>query len=117
MSLKVWTLKEILFSTDLNANFSAILAMTVSNEDLTSLTNPPLATFSTALAFKPGSLRVYLSDGPTNDMLRQRRGLNPSEGDYVENLNGDGNGVSFTFNTVVPALGSKLVVDYQKALP
>jgi hypothetical protein len=117
MSLKVWTSKELLFSTDLNASFAAILDMVVSNEDLTAFTDSALITFSTAFAFKPGSLRVFLSDGPSNDMFRQRRGLTPSVGDYVENLDGSGNGISFTFNSIIPDTDSKLVVDYQKALP
>lgn len=115
--MKNWTLKEQLTSTDLNANFTAVLGAAVYNEDLSAYTNGSDITFSTLNGYKLGTLRVYVSNGPSAEMYRKKKGTGPSDGDYVEVLDAYGNGVSFSFNSFVPPSSSKLVVDYQKAIP
>ena len=119
MSLKIWTSKEQVASADLNASFASVLAQSIYNEDLTAFTgaNPP--TFTPANRYKPGTLRVYVSNGPSGSLIRQkvRTGTGPADGDYDEVLDGNGQGWKFSFISLVPPTLSKLVVDYEKANP
>ena len=116
MSLKIWVFKEQPSSADFNANFAAVTNMMVYNEDLTAYTNGSDITFDTVNKFEPGTLQVHLSDGPTGYMYRQKKGTGPSDGDYIEILDVNGDGESFQFNSVVPVTDSKLVVDYRLAI-
>lgn len=108
MSLVDLDLKDgkTLFAASLNTNFGNVLAINIYNEDLTPLTNGTDVTFLTALAFKPGTLRVYLS----GSRIRPITGTT----NFVEDTDINGNGKGFTMSTA-PTSGAELIVDYQRA--
>ena len=117
--LKVdFTAKTKALSAEINTNFTNLLSHQICNEDFSALTNGTLQTFTTALKFKPGTLRVFGSRtiptvpaGHTTlvDGLRMRPGA-----DFTENLDVNGDGISFTM-TVIPGASTLLIADYQRA--
>jgi hypothetical protein len=90
-------------AAQINQNFSALLTIHVFGEDFTALTNGVTTTFTLAFVGRAGSLRVYESGS------RQRLAT-----DYTENLDSNGNVVSFTM-TIVPPAATQLLLDYQRA--
>lgn len=100
-----FTAKTKALAAQVNANFAALLAIHVFNEDFTPLTNGIMVTFSTSFPFVPGTLRLYKSG------LRLRRGVTA---DYVETLDVNSNGNGFTL-TIAPPLSTPLLADYEKA--
>jgi hypothetical protein len=109
---KTWLSKDRLDASDLNDNFLAAQIMRVANEDLTSLVVAPVpVTYSTSYKFRPGTLEVYVSDGPTGELHRKRGGMGC---DYVEVLDTNGNGEKLTFSAT-PIEDSKLLLSYMRA--
>jgi hypothetical protein len=94
---------------EINANFVALLAINSYGEDLTALTDGIKVTFvggvDFAALFKPGTIRIYKNG------LRLRKG---PTADYIETLDGNGDGLSFTL-AVAPPTSTPLLIDYQKA--
>ena len=92
-------------AAEVNANFAALLAINVYNEDFTPLTDGIAVTFSTAAIFKAGTLRLFKSG------LRLRKGVTE---DYVEVLDINGDGTGFTL-ALAPPLNTPLLGDYQRS--
>ncbi len=92
-------------SAEVNENFVDLLDLNVYNEDFTALTDGSKVTFTTAALFKATTLRIYQSGS------RLRPGVSL---DFIENLDGNNNGISFTL-AIAPATSTPLIIDYQKA--
>jgi len=92
-------------SGEVNTNFIDLLDLNVYNEDLTALTDGSKTTFTTAALFKPTTLRIYKN----GSRLRPGASL-----DFIENTDGNNNGISFTL-AIAPATNTPLLIDLQKA--
>lgn len=95
-------------ASEVNTNFANLLIIHVRNEDYTALTNGIKLTFTTAFPFKPGTLQV------SRNGLRMRPAASGT-GTFTENLDLNGNGISFTINDGAPIANTPLVGDYQRA--